>query len=382
MFGFRSRSGGNKGAGFAGGGFGMAMFLAGAAALGWNEIRTVKQAAAISEIAENAKTVQISQVDASNEGQAVYLIGRLASEAGARDDIFGVGDQDTLSVERSVEMYQWVRYKDDGKTKYKKQWDEDYNNNSSGYENPQFPVEAQNFVATDAQLGAFAFSAEQVSNIGGKASAPSELDESLRQQGWKSSDGKLFLGTGSSGSPEIGDVRVRFEVLTESELSVIARQQGDGLAPFVAKNGYDLFLAEQGKLTIPQLISSAESNNTGTAWMLRVAGSSGMTVGLGLAFSGWLALFAWIPFLGPLIQRMAFGTGAIIGGILAIILFSGAWLYAHPLVFIGIAALLCVLAIAFGMRARGAQPMAVPHNGPPMPPPQSFGPSMPPPPPR
>lgn len=374
------RSSGKKGLGVIGGGVGMVMFMAAAATLGWNEVRTVEQAVANAEFKDQVKNVQIDAVDPANNEKAIHFAGLLETDTGVSDDDFHFGGDGLLSLRRKVEMYQWYSYKKDNSTRYSTKWDEDYNNLSGEHANPKFPVQSQSFTVDDAHIGAFVLTRSQVESLSTKDALPPELDEQLMAQGWGSVDGELFLGKGSLSAPEVGDVRVKFETLEETELTVIGQQKpGMRVAPFIAANGYEVYAAEKGNFTIPQMIRKAEDSNTALAWVLRGAGAAGMAFGLGLAFSGWLALFAWIPVLGPLVQRMAFGAGVLIGGFLAAVLFSGAWLYAHPTVFFIGLAVIVIGAIALGMRQR-KQALA---GGPAMPPPPPvFGGPPPPPPPR
>ncbi len=367
---------GRKGLGVVGGGVGMVMFMASASTLGWNEVRTVEQAVANAEFKDQVKSVPIAAVDPTNNEQAIHIAGLLETDTGVSDDDFRFGGDGLLALRREVEMYQWYSYQRDNATRYSTKWDDGYHNLTGAHANPPFPVHSQSFTVNDARIGAFGLTREQVETLTYQAALPPELDDTLIAQGWSSDDGKLFLGKGSLSSPNVGDVRVSFETLGETELTVIGQQKpGMRVAPYLAANGYEVFAAEKGNFSIPQMIRKAEDSNTSLAWVLRGTGAAGMAFGLGLAFSGWLALFAWIPILGPIVQRMAFGGGVIIGGLLAALLFSGAWLYAHPTVFyLGLAATV-MGAIALGMRQRkqalaGNTAMPPPPPAPPPPPPR------------
>ncbi len=160
---------------------------------------------------------------------------------------------------------------------------------------------------------------------------------------------------------------------------------GDELVRYMAENGYDVFFMEPGEVRKELLVQHGESANSTLAYILRAAAGAGMTLGLGIAFSGFVGWLTWIPLLGPMIGRFAFWLGSLIGAVLAAILFVGAWLWTHPLALVATVAVISLAFIAYGMKKRGEPSLAPASTPPPMapsmpPPPPGFG--GPPPPPR
>ncbi len=385
MFGFGKRAENkNKGAGKVGGLFGLAMFAAAAAGLAYNESRTVNQAAAIAELSKSAVTVGVDALKPENDGKAVYFKGALETDAGVQDNYFAFGGDDLLRLERKVEMYQWVKHRRNKKDVWEQEWSDDPESDGGGHSNPAFPVSSASFTAGDAHIGAFHLAEPQVGELDASAgfAMPGELPQNLVDLGWTVSGGnQLYLGT-NKGSPSIGDVRAEFTVLSETDVSAMGRQSGSELVRYMAKNGYDVFFLEPGEVTPELLTQHSETKNTTLAYILRAAGGSGMALGLGLAFSGFVGWLTWIPGLGPMIGRFAFWLGSLIGAILAAILFVGAWLWTHPLALVATVALASLALIAYGMKKR-SQPsyvtsMPAPSAMPP--PPPGFG--GPPPPPQ
>ncbi len=394
MFGFGRRAANErKGLGKIGGLAGFAMFAAAAAGLAYNESRTVNQAAAIAELSNGVREISSDAVKAENDGKAIYLTGRLETETGALDDYFNFGGPDVLVMERKVEMYQWVKHRRNKRDVWEEEWSDDAESDGGGHTNPSFPVSSTTFSASDAHVGAFHVAEAQVAELSASDSfaLPGELPQNLVDLGWKATSGNgVFMGRGSPNSPTIGDVRAEFSALNESEISVMGRQVSGELVRYMAKNGYDVFFIEAGKQTPKALTQHAESSNSTMAYIFRGAGGVGMALGLGMAFSGFVSWLTWIPLLGPMIERFAFWLGALIGGILAAILFVGAWLWTHPIFLVGTIAAVSLGFIAYGMKKRN-QPSyaAMPGAPPPManayppaqpPPPPGFG--GPPPPPR
>jgi|GEM_PF-1424357 len=332
MFGFGRKTQQNKKMGPIGGLVGLAMFCAAASTLAWNETRTVKQANAIAELDKTHVSPESSQIDAALEGKPIYLSGAAETEIGAMDPYFEMGGSDTLMVQRKVEMYQWVEKRRDDKTYYEEQWDDDAQSGSGSYENPPFELQSDHFAASDAHMGAFQLDSRVLEELEHTDFNISEqLTAQAQNDGWRALGSEIYKGRGSPQDPQNGDHRVRFSVVNETDMSVMGIQNGQSVQPFIASNGYDLLLVANGKVPPSSLIEGARSSNNSIATLLRVGGGAGMALGMGIAFSGFVAWLTWIPLLGPLIGRLAFWTGSALGALLAVLLFMGAWLWAHPI---------------------------------------------------
>ncbi len=284
-----TRSGSALGGGVAGLG-GVAFFCACAWLITANESRTALRTDAIDELETVVKSVPADAVDPANQGKPVHIKGRLETETGARDEEFHFGGDDLLSIQRTVEMYQWTSYKKDNQTRWKMEWDDDRNNGDSSHPNPPFPLQAARSTANDAHVGAFAFTGD-FDEFDDQHQLPAELDSSLRDQGWVSYDGRLYLSAGAPDRPQVGDLRVEFDVLKELEISEIGTQEGQSIVKWRASNDDALLVAAPGLLEIPGVIAHARSSNATQAWLSRVAGVGGMALGLGMVFRGWLGIF-------------------------------------------------------------------------------------------
>ncbi len=327
MFGFGRKAQEKKKLGPIGGLVGLAMFCAAASTLAWNETRTVKQANAIAELEKTHISVEAGSVSAANEGKPIYVSGAAQTETGAMDPYFELGGSDTLIVRREVEMYQSVKKKRDNKTYYEEEWSDD----AEGGDNPSFELQSDYFAASDAHMGEFQLESNVLSELSRTDfNIPEQIAAQAQNDGWSAMGGQIYKGRGSPQDPQIGDHRVRFEVVQETDLSVMGQQSGQGFQPFIAKNGYDLLLVENGTVAPAAMVEGARSSNNSLSTLLRIGGGGGMALGLGIAFSGLVAWLTWIPLLGPMIERLAFWTGSILGAILALLLFVGAWLWAHP----------------------------------------------------
>jgi hypothetical protein len=226
---------------------GLILVVVAAALQFWNEGRTLRQQQLLD--AGRAEVVSVApDAAASLDGRLVHRSGQLAAEGLREDPDFGQVAEG-LGLRRKVEMYQWKERKESreetsvGGSKttrtvyhYDRVWDDELIDHTrfedrSGHENPSsMPFEAARWMAEQVRLDELRLAPAVVSEIGGwkpmavdEASLPANLAASFRIE-----EGRL---TTEQGAPEVGDVRVAFERLPEGPLSIVARLDGDTLAP-------------------------------------------------------------------------------------------------------------------------------------------------------
>jgi Transmembrane protein 43 len=375
MFGFKRRQNSEKKLGAIGGLFGFAMFAAAAAFMWWNEARTVNEAKAIAELGSNAKPVAIASIDRGRNLEAIYLQGLLETDSGSFDAQFNIGGTDVILVRRKVQMYQWDKRRRNNRTTWSEKWSSSEESGDSQHQNPPFPVRSENFAASDAHIGAYQIGPDEIDELDdlNELVTPNDLPTELGAQGWRLEGNELYSGQGTQASPEIGDVRVSFTVQRESQVSVAGALQSERIAPYRAKHGTYAFFIERGVVPLKELVVHAQSSNTTMAYVVRGATALFMVLGLGMAFSGLVGFLSWIPILGPMIEKAAFMVGAVLGGLLALMVFLGAWLWAHPIILVAALALGSAFAIFLGMRKRQVAtviPPPPPAGMPPPPPPR------------
>jgi hypothetical protein len=105
----------------------------------------------------------------------------------------------------------------------------------------------------------------------------------------KKEDGKAAVKEPAWKQPEIGDVRVRWQMITPQVVSIIGMHGGDGvlepwLGPKPAKitaerSQESVFLLRSGSLGISSLVATAMDRNAGEATEQRMFGFGTMTMG-------------------------------------------------------------------------------------------------------
>ena len=371
--------------------FGFILFIIAFPLLFWNEGRAVKTYKTLKEGGGAVISVLADQVASNNEGKLIHLSGKATTEDILTDSVFGVSEN-ALRLRRNVEMYQWqesseseTKKKLGGGTEtvttysYSKGWEDNVISSSSfkkpeGHENPgSMPYVAEEQTASQVTLGAFALSSSQVNRInqfaplsvGSDTQSPENLDSRMTRQA-----NGFYLGDNPA-SPQVGDVRIQFESVAPTEVSIVAQQNGSGLRAYHAQAGGDIELLQVGMHTAEVMFQKAQSDNTILTWALRAVGFVLMMIGLSMIFKVFSVLADVLPFLGSIVEA---GTGFIaflLAGVLSLITIAVAWIVFRPLlgiILLVIAVGLIVLIggkIKAGRKARAVPPGAVPPPPPP-----------------
>lgn len=330
--------------------FGVLLVIASFPVLWINEGRAVKTAKGLQEGAAAVVSVDSATVDPANEGRLVHVSGAVTATAPLADPLFGIRQQ-ALQLVRKVEMYQW-REKSQSTTKekigggkettttytYEKVWSDKLIHSSgfkeqTGHVNPAEMRDGQErWIAQDAKLGAFRFHSGLAERLPG--AEPLLIQEGDYQyESTKPStlrDGVLYLGANPD-QPEVGDRRVRWEILRPTEASVVARQSGEGFAPYQAKSGTKIELVSKGIVSAESMFSSAVAANKALTWGLRAGGFLAMFLGIFLFFRPLAMIGHLIPVIGRLLDTGLALFAGVLAGILSLIVIAVSWLAYRPL---------------------------------------------------
>ena len=375
---------------------GILMVVAGVGLLFWGEGRAVKRAKALDEGAGVVITVAPTAPSAANEGKLVHFTGTAEAFTPLRDEMFGV-ETPGLKLMREVEMYQWTedeerqeRKKVGGGTEtvttytYERKWTSRTIDSSrfaepAGHENPSSkPFDSKTVAADPIVIGDWILGASFVDDLNRSNRlevGQSELDrasEAFRSR-LQLASGGFYLGT-DPGNPQIGDVRVRFSVVSKAEVSVVGLQQGQNLVPYTAKVGGDIALLDYGVKSAEQMFDAAKAGNTALTWVLRFVGFFIIMIGFSTILKPIVVLADVVPFLGNLAEKgiglAAFGLAAVV----ALATIAVGWIFYRPL--LGIALFLVVGGLIYWLWKRAAANPGIdkwtgqaPGAGPPPPPP-------------
>lgn len=343
----------------------------------WNEGRSVKRYKTLKEGGGSVVSVSSERVDAANEGRLVHVTGRADTQATLTDSTFGVSAP-VIKLRRTVEMYQWEE-RSQSKTKekvgggtetvttytYSKTWSaqpvrSDGFKHPEGHQNPgAFPYESAVHTADQVTLGAFTLSPSLVAKIGNfetlSVSAESALPELPKKA--KPYGGGYYLGADPA-SPQVGDVRVTFQVARPGDVSVIAKQTGQTFAPYVARAGGTIELLQAGVCTAEAMIQKAQQENRILTWLIRLGGFLIMLIGFNVFFRPLSVQASVVPFVGRIVGA---GTGLVaflLAAVFSLTTISVAWIAYRPLLGVALlaAAVLLTVAARSRMKPRLANP--------------------------
>ncbi|MGR0481437.1 MAG: TMEM43 family protein [Candidatus Electronema sp. V4] len=350
---------------------GLILFIAAFFLLFWNEGRAVKDYKTLKEGAGSVVSAPADQVDPAREGRLIHLSGKAVTEEILRDPDFGV-TANALRLERAAEMYQWQE-RSESKTEkklggaeettttysYSKAWSESLISSSgfrqqAGHENPgAMPFSSAEQTARQVTLGAFSLPPSLVGKISNFESLPVSADAPLPENAagrkvWRHGSG-FYLGADPN-TPQIGDLRISFQIVPQTEVSVVARQSGSSLEPYQSKAGGSIELLQTGTHSAAAMFESAQQSSQMLTWLLRLGGFILMLIGLSMMFKVLSVTADILPIFGNLVGA---GTGLIsflLAAVFSLLTIAAAWVIYRPL--IGLSLLAAAAALIWAVRGR------------------------------
>jgi hypothetical protein len=328
--------------------FGLLFFIVAFPLLWWNEGRAVTTAKSLKEGAAAVVSVSAEQALNANDGKLVHLTGSATTGESLRDAQFGVS-ANAIKLKRTVEMYQWEeesRTEEKRKTgggvdkvttySYEKVWAEGVIDSSSfkkpeGHANPaSMPYSSSQQTASQVTVGGFVLSDGLVGQINAWQALPVSELPAEAPANMKVNNDRFYVGENPA-SPVIGDLRISFEIVPETTVSVVARQQSGALVAYQTKAGRQLEMLELGMHAADAMFQAAMSRNTMLTWIVRAGGFLLMFIGLAAIFKPFAVVADVVPIVGTIL-RTGIGFFAFIVALpLTLITIAAAWLVYRPL---------------------------------------------------
>lgn len=356
---------------------GLLLVLVAFVLLFWNEGRAVARAKALDEGAAAVISVDSAQVDSQNAGRLVHFSGPAKTEDVLEDEEFGVSISG-LRLIREVSMYQWVE-KEESETRkklgggeetvttynYVKEWS-DKTVDSGSFRHPEdhtnpaeMPYESHTVQAENVTVGAFQLNPSQVSRIGEPRDLPADTEMTLPSEveDTNRKGSTVYIGADPA-KPEIGDAKVKFSVVPPGDVSIVAAQTGETLAPFTTPSGGEIDLLQDGTVPAAGMFQAAHDENTILTWILRVAGFFLMFIGLALIFKPLSVIADVVPIFGSIVGA---GTGlvafllALAGSLVTIAI---GWVFYRPLIGIPLLVVAIGVLVFTFRKVKAATPVA------------------------
>ncbi len=168
--------------------------------------------------------------------------------------------------------------------------------------------------------------------------------------GYKIVDGQFYKGEDPE-NPAIGALRVSYQVIEPTDVSVIAKQTGSSFTPYQAQAGDKIAMLVTGDHDAASMFQQAQEGNKTLTWILRVVGFALMAFGLFLVMKPLSVLGDVVPFIGNMVGGLLAFVAGMIALAFSLITISIAWLFYRPLIGIpllaaGVAALVLVFMLA------------------------------------
>ncbi len=338
----------------------------------WNEGNVIYRVQTLEEGEREIVSIDANQVDLFNESKLIHLSGPAMTNEVLTDEKFGVNATDVIKLRRIAEMYQWQENQHsesllDGKKivtmayTYKKIWSTEYINSKRkfkhfiGHKNPSMPIISKEFIAEQVTLGEFTLSDGIVNQLNNYQHFPIEESTTKVQDIIDSKVslkfGNYYIGKDPAYNPQIGDLRIRFEVVLPTTISIIAKQADSDLIPYQTRAAGKLELFEYGTVDTNTMFKQAKVFNNNFVWFLRFVGFLLMFVGLGVIFQVFRILTAIIPFLNSIIGYISWFAAFIFAITFTIDTIAISWLYYHPLA----AIILMLISLSFLFLLKGMQ---------------------------
>ncbi|MEK6237441.1 MAG: TMEM43 family protein [Planctomycetales bacterium] len=370
---------------------GFVMFLAAFPLLWMNEGCSAGKEVAYGEFKKVVKTVPADKVNSANEGQAIHLSGEATTDETLADPEFGVSAEKVIRLNRTVEMYAWEETEHEDKEKkvggsedtikswsHDRDWVESPQDSSEfeepeGHENPSMPIRSQSFNASKVTCGAFTLSNSLVGVItktdqfpppeNATVMAPDVLgDRNMTRATWKDSSESVtgyYVGADSS-SHQVGDLRIKFDVVKPAKVTIVAAQSGESFQPWLASNEFEVERLFTGNHSSDQVVKKLLTENTAMTWAGRFLGFALMAIGIGMSFSPLAVVADVLPSAGDLMGGGIFIFSVIVAGALSLVTIGVAWLRFRPLWGIGLLVIAALLIFGARMLLKPkAEPKAV-----------------------
>ncbi|MGB1248652.1 MAG: TMEM43 family protein [Chitinophagales bacterium] len=345
--------------------------------LWWNEGRAVQTAKSLEEGRGAVVSVAIDEVSSDNEGNLVHLSGMATTEDFLGDSQYGFGDT-AIKIEKIVEMYQYKENKKEEKKDnvggsttttttytYEEVWSEELINSSnfeeSWRDNPtSFDHKSEEWKASTVNVGAYELSDALINQMGGYVEYPiSEEMIADSVYDFSLTNGMIYYGYDHK-YPEIGDERIKYEIVYPQDVSVMAQQIGNSFQAYQTEAGDPLNMISTGIKSSEEMIAAAEAANSMMTWVLRFIGFFIMFAGFSAILKPLSVAGSVLPFLGNIL-----GAGAgLIAGVLAFaisfIIIAIAWIFYRPI--LGIILLAVAVGSIFAAKkffGKDAEPPAV-----------------------
>lgn len=305
---------------------GAAIFLyLGTKFLNDNERNHIKTLKGVSEGIASVNRLTSLKFDPANNDKLVFFTGKIENDIPLVDMNYEISTN-SLALYRTVEMFQWKetynsRSTVGSKYSYDIVWSENFYPTSAfrepGHINPEaMPIRSKSKIAKRLRAGDFILSnrfQQKLKNT--KIIDPSEIKNIPPLNGISSTITKDYIYYGNPGHPQVGDIRVKIEVIPSTEMSVIGRQSADRvILPFTSKSGEKLTPIEVGSIAPDKMFLNIKEKANLRRWSLRAC----FFIILFIGFRFFAVAFVLLTKVAPKLGKFYSVSDLIVGFVLTL----------------------------------------------------------------
>ncbi len=327
---------------------GLVLFLTSLGIFFWNEGRLNE-----ADLARRAEPFDGSEVQEVEKNKLVAITGETGLDESLSDGLYLIPG-DYLAVRRTVEMYSWTEETTtEGEKKiyyYEKEWTENPEDSSefnqpAEHQNPVQKTKSETLINDSSRVGKYYFEAKNTGLTGYKDLSLNESNINLVAENTDSLEQEIvaedsldanseennsledkesieqniiFQGKGSVANPEIGDLRISYQVVRQGKTATVFGKVEDNRVLPYRYNDNDLFYTlKEG--TYDQAINSLNSDYRASLWAFRIIGFILLWISLLLILSPVKEVLNFIPVLGTIAKSFFPVFTFIIAGLIAVV---------------------------------------------------------------
>ena len=283
---------------------GALLLLIGLALLFLNENRNARHVQIIAQSGGPVIRLTPGRPNPAYNGKLVYITG-ITNIGKPLADPFFTPPLKAVALKRKVEMYQWQEKYETQTMKtvegnevklpvptYTKVWSSKLIDSSAfkkltTHRNPRkIPFQSKIFRAPDISVGGFNLSAGFANRLNTyhqlQIKSKKYLSSRLKNKIQLYKHG-YFIGNNPD-KPEIGNIRITLEGVRLSEVSIIAKQEGNVLQPYITSTGKRIEMLRQGLHDAEVMLPMPQSAPLWILWSFRLGGFILICLGIALTF--------------------------------------------------------------------------------------------------
>ncbi len=345
---------------------GFLLFFIAIALIFINENNAIKRIKTLNLGEKEAFSTNPSLIKSELDGKLIHISGLATTREILTDQEFRVADSG-IKLKRNVEMYQWMEKQEKeeenkvgGETEvtttysYYKGWNKNIVNSNnfkhpSEHQNPDtLPYKSKEYEAELVKIGEYILDQTLINKI--NKYEPLNLTEATDSTKMRRIDkpiryyeNQLYIGQDPT-QPTIGDIRINYEIVKPTTITVIAKQNNDKLTTYQTKKS-TIGLVSYGNKSIAEMFQIVENSNRLNTWILRIVSIIFIILSLNMISQPLKAIGNIIPIFSSIINYITKTASFILGIIIALIIIALTWITVRPLISLSLLAVISVLVV-------------------------------------